>query len=407
MIYEKKTVVLKNFSTGFEWPFLKSLNQNGFRGFLNLKNKTIIRMKIRTILPIIAFIATIVSCGSNPTTDQLGDYFRRNDFAGIRRMYASSFVINGVSYISTGFTGTNNSTNSYTQETWKLDTTINAASGGNWQQVANFPGVGRSQAVGFSDGKYGYVGTGLDINGVYLKDFHLYDPTTNKWDTVNNTTAFKVMDFAGGGRYGACSFALNSVGYVGSGSNDNTLLDFYRYSFSGNTWSQIAQLGHKTVGATAFVVNNLGYVVGGADGSGSYSKYFFEYNPSTNNWANKRQIINATDSSFDDLYTSIQRQNGVALVIQSPIVNHPQVYFMQGQNGSALNSCWQWDPPTDQWVIQNPYPGSPRFGAVAIQFGGRGFFATGGSSAGASSSSLYDNVVEYLPGIALNTNDWQ
>ncbi len=366
-------------------------------------------MKIRTILPVVALVTTLMSCHHSDTGDQLGDYFRRNDFAGIRRMYAASFVVNGVNYISTGFTGTNNATASYTQETWKLDTTINAAAGGNWQQVANFPGAGRSQAVGFSDGKYGYVGTGLDINGAYLADFHLYDPTTNKWDTVNSTTAFKVASFGGGARYGACSFTLNNVGYVGTGSNDNTLLDFYSYSFSGNAWKHIADLGHKTVGATSFVVNGLGYVVGGADGSGSQSKYFWEYHPDTNggSWVSKRQIINATDSSFDDLYTSIQRQNAVALVIQSPLVNYKQVYLMQGQNGSALNSCWLWDPPNDQWTLQNPYPGQARLGAVPIQFGNRGFFATGGSSAGGTSSSLYDNVVEYLPGIALNTNDWQ
>lgn len=364
-------------------------------------------MKIRTILPVVAILATLMSCGPTPTGDTLGDYFRRNDFAGVRRMYASSFVINGVSYISTGFTGTNNAANTYTQETWKLDVTINAAAGGNWQQVANFPGAGRSQAVGFSDNKYGYVGTGLDINGAYLSDFHLYDPTTNKWDTINNTTSFKVATFGGGARYGACSFALSNVGYVGTGSNDNALLDFYKYNFTSNSWSQIAQLGHKTVGATTFSVNGLGYVVGGSDGSG-YSKYFFEYNPSTNNWANKRQIINATDSSFDDLYTSIQRTNAVALVLRNPKVpDHDQVYLMQGSNGSALNSCWQWDPLTDQWTIQNPYLGSARLGAIAVQFGGRGFFATGGSSAGGTSSSLYDNVVEYMPGVPSNPNDYQ
>jgi hypothetical protein len=361
-------------------------------------------MKIRTILPAVA-VATIflMSCGSSSTGDTLGDYFRRNDFAGVRRMYAATFKVNGVTYISTS--------NTYTQETWKLDTTIGTANGGNWQQVANFPGSGRSQAVGFADSKYGYVGTGIDINGAYLPDFHLYDPTTNKWDTINNTTRFNVANFGGGGRYGACAFSLNGVGYVGTGSNDNTQLDFYSYNQGSNAWTQIAQIGHKTTGATAFVVNNqgntYGYVVGGADGSGAMSKYFWEYHPTTNSWVSKREIVNATDSSFDDLYTSIQRQNAIALVIQSPIVTHPQVYYMQGQNGSALNSCWQWDPPTDQWVLQNPYPGTARLGAFPIQYGGRGFFATGGSSAGGTSSSLFDNVVEYLPGIALNTNDWQ
>jgi hypothetical protein len=367
-------------------------------------------MKIRTILPVVALVTTLMSCNHSDTGDQLGDYFRRNDFAGIARMNAATFKIGGYTYISTGFTGTTNGLNSYVQETWMLDSAAGGGvNGGNWVQKANFPGVGRSQAVGFSDGKYGYVGTGVDVNTNYYSDFHLYDPTTNKWDTINNTTSFKVADLstvagANAQRCDAASFTINGTGYVGTGFNNNYLLDFYSYSFTGNSWTHISDLGHKTRGATTFTLNNLGYLIGGADGTGQ-SKYFWEYHPGTagGTWVSKREIINATDSSFDDLYTSIQRQNAIALVLQSPLVNYQQVYLMQGLNGSALNSCWLWDPPTDQWTLQNPYPGQARYGAIPIQYGGRGFFATGGTGG----STVYDNVVEYLPGIALNTNDWQ
>lgn len=369
-------------------------------------------MKIRIILPIVVLVTTLMSCGSSDS-DELGNYKRRFDFAGIGRQNAASFIVNGVNYISTGFIGTTNGAqNSLTQETWKFDTTIGGLNGGNWIQVADFSGTARSGAVGFSDSKYGYVGTGVDGNFNYFSDFHVYDPNTNKWDTINGSK-FTVADLtsAAGSTFGprayACSFTLNNIGYVGSGTGNNYYYSsFFKYNSGSNTWTKIVDIGQKTSGATAFTVNDLGYVVGGVDGSGSAVSKFWEYHPdgSTGQWISKREITNSSsDSSFDDLYTSIVRQGGVALVIQSPIVNHKQVYFMQGQNGSALNSCWQWDPPTDQWTIQNPFSGKARTGATAVQLYNRGFFTLGGATS--NNSSPYDDMIEYLPGVALNTYD--
>ena len=44
-----------------------------------------------------------------------------------------------------------------------------------WSQKADFGGVGRYTAVGFSIGSKGYIGTGWDIN-VKKKDFWEYTP---------------------------------------------------------------------------------------------------------------------------------------------------------------------------------------------------------------------------------------
>ena len=48
-----------------------------------------------------------------------------------------------------------------------------------WIQKANFGGIARMGAVGFSIGDKGYIGTGETSGVVYTKDFWEYDPAIN------------------------------------------------------------------------------------------------------------------------------------------------------------------------------------------------------------------------------------
>ena len=64
-----------------------------------------------------------------------------------------------------------------------------------WTQKADFGGTARYQAVGFSIGSKGYIGTGY---GGLTKDFWEYDPNTNAWK--------QKADFGGTGRYQATGF---------------------------------------------------------------------------------------------------------------------------------------------------------------------------------------------------------
>jgi len=54
---------------------------------------------------------------------------------------------------------------------------------GNWVKLSDFEGVPRSNAVGFSIGDKGYVGTGYD-GSKRLKDFWEYDPVKNTWKQI-------------------------------------------------------------------------------------------------------------------------------------------------------------------------------------------------------------------------------
>src|SRR5882724_5283840 len=79
-----------------------------------------------------------------------------------------------------------------------------------WTQKANFGGTARIEAVGFSIGTKGYIGTGV-VSGVGQQDFWEYDPATDVWTQKAN--------FGGSGRSYAVGFSIGSKGYLGTGYN--------------------------------------------------------------------------------------------------------------------------------------------------------------------------------------------
>src|ERR1044071_7959894 len=75
-----------------------------------------------------------------------------------------------------------------------------------WLQKADFGGVGRRLAVGFSIGDKGYIGTGVIWDESLRKDFWEYDPDANYWT--------QKADFGGTERWGAIGFSIGNKGYI-------------------------------------------------------------------------------------------------------------------------------------------------------------------------------------------------
>jgi len=83
---------------------------------------------------------------------------------------------------------------------WEFDPVANT-----WIQKANFPGPVRIWGVGFSIDNKGYIGTGsnyINNNWVNYKDFYRYDPITNTW--------MQKADFGGLERTNAAGFSVGS-----------------------------------------------------------------------------------------------------------------------------------------------------------------------------------------------------
>jgi len=161
-------------------------------------------------------------------------------------------------------------------EFWEYDPGVN-----NWTRKADFPGEGRKNAVGFSIGNKGYVGTGYAgyIEFKLFKDFWEYDPVLNQWT--------RIADFAGGLRYSAAGFSIANKGYVGTGYE--TLYgslkdDFWEYDPVANRWTQKADLigsfGTSRVIPIGFSIENKGYI-------GIMDSKILEYDTELNMWSQK------------------------------------------------------------------------------------------------------------------------
>lgn len=188
---------------------------------------------------------------------------------GSNRQYAVAVVVNGKAYVGTGEDVT------FTRDSKWFE--YNPATN-IWTAKTNFAGGPRTEAVGFSIGTKGYVGTGFD--GALRKDFWEYNAATNAWT--------QVADFGGTARRGAVAFAIGEKGYVGTGNDGAKKKDFWEYDPTLNSWTQKVDFaGTAREGAVAFTVNNKGYIATGDDGLGKND--IWEYNPNTNTW-----IVKAT-----------------------------------------------------------------------------------------------------------------
>jgi hypothetical protein len=200
----------------------------------------------------------------NPVKDM---WTRKAGFGGIARHAAVAFSINGKGYIGTGayydliLTGSNH----YCKDFWEYDPIDNT-----WAQKADFGGTARSDAVGFSIGSKGYIGTGYSEYSDYSnkKDFWEYDPITNVWK--------QKADFGGTARSLAVGFSIGSKGFIGTGFDENTSQkDLWQYDVSTDTWMQKADFtGSARTRAVGFSIGSKGYIGTGFDENYSLKKDF-------------------------------------------------------------------------------------------------------------------------------------
>ncbi|GAA0872917.1 kelch repeat-containing protein [Gangjinia marincola] len=293
---------------------------------------------------------------------------------------------------------------------------------GNWEDRSVYDGAPRSSAVVFTINNKAYVGTGYDGDD-RLSDFWIYDIENDFWEPT------PITNFPGSARSSAVAFSVNGKGYVGLGfDGDNELGDFYEYNPSSNTWSEIAEFpGGTRRGAIAFESLSFGYVGTGFDGDND-RKDFYRYNPSTNSWSivagyggNKRRDastfiigntvyvgagssnglvlndfwsfdlessewnrLNDLDDDDDDF---VVRAGGVGFAING------KGYFATGNTGNGItSSVWEYDPMTEDWKEKTAYEGVPREDAVALYTQERAFIALG------RSGGLYlDDNHEFFP----------
>jgi hypothetical protein len=372
--------------------------------------------RINTALLSLMSLGVLFSC-SKASLDytQNGNWVSRAIFKGVPMAYGTSFVIGGNAYVGTGYNPTTPNTRLATMYQYtpspinkNLATGYDSAYGA-WSQVADFAGVGRSNAVGFSIGGLGYLGTGTPDGFTPLSDFYSFDPVANHWTKIADlgtpTQTFPRVDAT---TFSFQGQAVDTAGYVLTGTDYNYFFgDVWRYSPATQSWTQEADMpGSKRSQAVTWVYKGNGFLLTGftpgsqwtAGGNACYD--FWRYTPGTQTWTRLRDIFNTNASqTYDDGYTNIVRYHAAAFVITGT-ANGDKGYLTTGANGTVYNYTWEYDFATDLWIEKTPYEGSARQGAVGFNIGDRGFITTG-----ISGNTANDDMREFFPNQIYNQYD--
>ena len=244
------------------------------------------------------------------------------------------------------------------------------------------PVTGLEGAISFTIRDKIYVCLGKDNTGNLSTDLFEYNTSTDSWA--------KRANFPSSGRTKASVFVIDNVAYVGLGFKGgastqintapiyNELSDFWKYTPSTDTWSQIASL--TTIGrasSASFSIDNKGYIVGGSNSKNSgtikyaYFRDTWEYNPQTNIWIQRNNFLGGERS---DLY-------GV-VILGKAYVGFGQT--LDTQNGattglSKLSSdLWEFNPISYIWIQSYSFPTlitkSPKIAFAIQNIGYFGFF---------------------------------
>jgi N-acetylneuraminic acid mutarotase len=323
---------------------------------------------------LILFIPFLNSCQKTDDEDLSGNWVRLSDFDGLARCDAVGFSVGSKGFIGTGYDG-----DERLSDFWEYDISKNS-----WTQKADFPGVARNGAVGFGTDSKGYIGTGFDGKNK-LNDFWEYDPSANSWT--------RKSDFPGSARYSAFGMSINNLGYIGTGFDGNYTKDFWEYNPETDTWAQKTSIGgSKRKDAACFQINGKGYVCTGID-NGTYQNDLWEYDPSTDIWTKKRPISNTSDEDYDNEYSSITGISKVGFSMDG------KGYLATGGQTSGTD-VWEYDPTTDLWVERTSFEGSLRADAVGFSIGHLCYLTTGKSG-----SYYFDDLWSFEPAATYNEDD--
>ena len=219
-----------------------------------------------------------------------GSWEQKAAFGGGKRSDAAAFSIGGKGYIFGGHT--EQGANVVLNDLWEFNPETNV-----WKRKADLPGSPRSNAAGLNVDKYGYIGLGITyfkaiVNNCpvdsfkILNDFWQYDPTTDNWH--------QKASFKGGPRYNAVAFSIGKKGYMGTGESlGERKADFWEYDPDANSWYRKADyLGGPVTEAVGFSIHDLqrGYLGTGTGPPLPQGTKFFEFNPVANGWIQRASL---------------------------------------------------------------------------------------------------------------------
>ncbi|MFR6543303.1 MAG: Kelch repeat-containing protein [Butyricimonas virosa] len=254
----------------------------------------------------------------------------------------------------------------------------------------------------------GFVPAFVDNNGVdrdrtYFNDFYKFNLKTKKWESgklVMNVNGVPVE-----GRRDAIAFSDGEYGYVGTGYGENNRVfkDFYRFDPKTGTWEEISFLGESRYGGTVFVVNKAAYVCLGSKSVGGVSnlatdvvKFDFE----TKTW--EKMFNSLTDKpgvKQDKDYDRIPRAYAISFVSNAGSDGEEYAYVATG-SGNNARTVWKYNHKKDQWHQMEDLSDMANLLVMGVGFTykGFGYYTTGGSGVD-NSDNLYTDTWKFIPDV--------
>ncbi len=298
-----------------------------------------------------------------------GGWIQKADFGGTARHRTTMLTIGNKIYIGLGhYNGAG--PNILFDDWWEYDPSTNA-----WTQKADYLGGLCYHATGFAMNNLGYVGTGRTSasGSTLVQNFYKYDASTNSWTEITS--------FPGIARRGSVSFVIDEYAYMGTGeSNGGVLGSFYRFDPSNESWTQVSSLPISRTSAVGFAIDSYGYVGTGDLDPGSTND-FWQYDPSIDTWTQKANV--GPQIRLEAMGFAL---NGLGYLGTGGEVS----------NGASFGDMWEYTPTTDTWVQIEDFLGTSRRYFSATTLNGFAYASMGTNGVNFKDLWLFDQSLSLI-----------
>lgn len=345
-----------------EWQeafFVSSIKWFNFKGIL-----------IRIVMikhGLVAFLVLVFSIQTKAQT-----WEQRASHPGDPRHHPATFVIDGLAYLLTGSTETNN-----TKDFYRYDP-IND----EWSALPDFPGDARSFSYAVAHNGKGYLGFGVSDTD-YLNDLWEYDAETGVWTELTSCPCSK--------RAHPAFIAQDNKLFVGLGNFTSNLKDWWEYNIETDTWRQLPDLpGPERHHPYHFAVGGSVYAGLGHGAGMSIYQDWYRWDLTSETW---------------EVMENLPAEGRVAGT-QFNLGDRGFILSGDGDNHStmATGEFWEYDYTTDSWSALPAHPGVSRWAPGSFVIGDTIYFTSGQVRDGNPDAGLKNDLWSFaLEGVASNT----
>jgi N-acetylneuraminic acid mutarotase len=290
------------------------------------------------------------ACKDYPS-EPINDWTHLNDFPGVARASASSFVVGDKAYICFGRSAWKGD---FLKEIWEYNSLTDT-----WIRKTDFPGSARVKAVAGVIGTKAYIGMGATAaydESAIFNDFWEYDTQKDTWTQKTS--------FPGKGKNDLFCTVVNDTLYVTMGFTGYTRSEeTWKYDPLTDIWSQLPNCPYNASNIAGFHIGNSFYV--GTGFRGYNMKVFYQFRTDIRKWVKK-----------SDLPHSRMLSNGLTVKDKG--------YMLLGRywngslnGGGLLSDILEYDPAADTWTKRGDFPGGARQNAVVFSIGEKGYIVMG------------------------------